>query len=155
MKIMIRSATDSDIPNILELSKALFLDPTSAADRFADPEWPTSESGLRAFTGALRDGFLWVADVDGAIVGFIRAEVAAPLDWRPIKQVELLSFYITPEYRSNGLGAQLVAELEVWAKQQGARTVFVSAYADNGRGLAFYRENGFIDESVTLEKELK
>lgn len=151
---MIRKANHNDIPNVLELSHALFLDPTSASDKFADADWPFSESGRAAFEGAAKEGFLWVAEEDDRVVGFICAEVSPPLEWRPIKRVELLSFYIEPDYRSKGMGAKLVNELLGWAKEHGAVTVFVSAYADNARGIDFYRKMGFKDEATELELEL-
>ena len=151
---MIREAITEDLPQILALSQKLFLDPSSSSDKFADSNWPLSEVGKEAFKGALHDGFLWVTAEDSAVVGFICAEGSPLVDWRPIRRVELLSFYIEPEYRSSGVGAALVQELIKWAKQKEARTVFVSAYADNDKGIDFYRKMGFKDESLQLEKEI-
>ena len=152
---MIREATLSDIPRVLELSKALFLDPSSSSDVYANTEWPMTDVGKEAFEGALQDGFLWVAEAESEVVGFICAEVSPELDWRPIKRVELLSFYITPDHRSEGFGAQLVEKLTEWSKAQGAKLIFVSAYTDNERGIDFYKKMGFHDYAVELEKDLE
>lgn len=152
---MIREATLSDIPRVRTLSQALFLDPSSASDTYANTEWPMTDSGKTAFEGAVQDGFLWVLEVESEIEGFICADVSEPVEWRPIKRVELLSFYITPKHRSGGYGTQLVAELVGWAKVQGAQTIFVSAYTDNVGGIEFYKKMGFHDYSVELEMDLQ
>lgn len=151
---MIREATLNDIPKVCELSKALFLDPSSASDIYADANWPVGDSGKEAFKGALDDGFLWVAEIDSEVVGFICAEMSPLVEWRPIRRVELLSFYINPEQRSKGFGKQLVEKLVDWSRDQGAKTIFVSAYADNERGIDFYKTMGFQDYAVELEREI-
>ena len=150
---MIRQAVNADLPGILRLSRELFLDPSSASDKYANPDWTLSKEGEGAFRETLEKGFLWVCEED-EIVGFICADVAALQDWRPVKRVELVSFYLSPRYRHMGIGTNMVEELFKWAKGMGAKTVFVSAYADNISGIEFYRSVGFIDESLSLEKEL-
>jgi ribosomal protein S18 acetylase RimI-like enzyme len=151
---MIREAVESDLPQILGLSKELFLDPSSASDKYSDADWPMSESGESAFRDTLESGFLWVVEENNKVVGFICADIAYMQKWRPIKRVELISFYIEPDYRSSGVGSSMAEELFKWAKDKGAKTVFVSAYVDNVRGIEFYRNMGFRDESLSLEKEL-
>lgn len=151
---MIRKATEADLPEVLRLSRELFLDPSSASDKYSNPDWPLSKEGEEAFRDTLLKGFLWVLEEDSSIVGFICADLAEEQSWRPIKRVELISFYIEPSFRSAGAGAELVGQLFKWARSTGAKTVFVSAYADNIRGIELYRSMGFVDESLSLEKEL-
>lgn len=151
---MVRQANKSDLEEILKLSNKLFLDESSSSDRYADSEWPFSKGGRRAFQETLEKGFLWVAEKDSKIVGFLCGDLAYFQDWRPIRRAELISFYIEESYRSMGIGSELVDSFFEWVKLKGAKTVFVSAYADNKRGIGFYRKMGFEDESLTLEKEL-
>jgi ribosomal protein S18 acetylase RimI-like enzyme len=154
--VAIRPATKEDLQTVQQLSKALFDDPTSAGDKFSDHSWPISKAGYKAFESSITnpEEALWVA-VDGqAIIGFLCAGPAAPLEWRPVKRVELLSFYVMPTYRNHDIGHQLCLQFFAWARQQKAQTATVSAYADNERGIAFYKKMGFRPESLELEAEL-
>jgi diamine N-acetyltransferase len=154
--VVIRSATEADIPAVQQLSKALFEDSTSASDKFSDHSWSTSDAGYKAFKDSITnpDEAVWLA-VDGdRAVGFLCAGPPEPVEWRPIKRVELLTLYVVPEYRSHGVGHQLCQQFLAWAREQKVTTAMVSAYADNERGIAFYKSLGFKPESLELEIEL-
>jgi GNAT superfamily N-acetyltransferase len=56
--------------------------------------------------------------------------------------------------RSAGIGALLVDEFAAWARDAGASTLQVTAYAANDRALAFYERIGFTPRSVVLARPL-
>jgi ribosomal protein S18 acetylase RimI-like enzyme len=156
-KPYIRRATQADIPAVQQLSLALFRDPTSAGDQYLDDTWPLDDRGRRSFESGLdpkSDGLLLIAEANGRLVGFLSGGIEAPEEYRPIKRSELYSFYVLPELRSQGIGAELTKQFLDWSRQQKAVTAFVEAYADNDRGIAFYKKMGFQPETLRLEIDL-
>lgn len=153
----VREATIEDLAVIQDLSLELFRDPSSSSDKYSDDKWAHDEQGTQYFTNAIqKDGQLClVAEDNGKVVGYLTGEPNEVVDWRPIKTSELGSFYIAPEYRSQGVGAEMVEEFARWSKAQGAVTARVSAYVANQRGIDFYKKVGFAPESVELEMELE
>lgn len=153
--LSIRPATPADIPAVQDLSLRLFEDPSSSSDKFSDHHWPHSDQGRQAFEAGFEpDGLLLVATAGNQIVGYLSAEVAEIVPWRPIKTAEIMSLYLLPEQRGGGLGAQLIEAFFEWGRQQHAMVATVSAYADNASGIKFYQKMGFRPESLKLEIEL-
>ena len=78
-----------------------------------------------------------VAEVDGAVAGFLTVEPAGP------GRVELTRLYVDPERRRGGVGRLLLdAAIDV-ARRAGARSILVNVFADNAVGRGFYEREGF------------
>lgn len=150
-----RQASNEDIPSVQELSYQLFKDQTSSSDKYSDSAWAHDERGRTFFEHTLAQGILVVAEEQGKLVGYLAGGMAEFTDWRPIKRAELMSFYVDPNYRSQGVGRHLTEMFFKWAREQGVDTAMVSAYADNARGIQFYKSMGFKAESLELEIDLK
>lgn len=152
----IRKATIKDLSAIQDLGLGLFRDPSGATEKHADHKWARDERGEKYYAAHIKDPnkLCLVAETDGEVVGYLTGEPNPPVDWRPITTYELESFFVKPEYRSQGAGAEMVKQFAQWAKGNGAVTVRVSAYSANKRGIEFYKKVGFVPESQTLEKEL-
>ncbi|MFF2371970.1 GNAT family N-acetyltransferase [Agromyces sp. NPDC058110] len=86
---------------------------------------------------------VWVAEVDGAVVGWANTSGGRDAD-RP-RDLELEGLYVLDEHHGTGVGQALVdAALE-------GRPAFLWVLDDNPRAQAFYRRNGFApdgDEKV-------
>lgn len=80
--------------------------------------------------------FALVAEVGGAIAGFVLAQVAAD-------QADILSLGVAPSRRRAGLGFQLMAELGRALTVSGARKLYLEVASDNAAALACYRKLGF------------
>lgn len=83
----------------------------------------------------------WVAEVDGAIVGF--AGIGPGRDPGMEESVELYFMYIVPEHRKAGIGTQLLDAtgsdyLWVWEEFKGTRK--------------FYASEGFVPEIVRVTR---
>ena len=107
MGAVVRPATAGDVPLLAAIELA-------AGARFrevgmgsiADDE-PLPEGELRA---AAADGRLWVADLDGVVVGYVLAVLLA--DGAPhLEQVS-----VRPEAGGRGVGEALVRTVEAWAR---------------------------------------
>jgi len=101
--------------------------------------------------------YFLVADRDHEIVGFIfgSEHTSKGLAVIPAGQryLEIDDFYVTPECRSEGIGAGLLAAIEEAASRAGIERFLVySATKDLDRISNFYREQGFKSWYVQLYK---
>lgn len=152
----IREATIEDLATIQGLNKALFDDPTSASDKYADHNWPHSEDGKKLFTESVigDDAVVYLAEDNDKVLGYLEGNICKPESWRPVIETEIVTFYILPEYRSQGIGKRLVDHFKEWSKSKNAKLIRVNAYATNTRGVEFYEEIGFTQHSIILEIDL-
>lgn len=153
----IRRATIKDLPAIQDLGLGLFRDPSGATEKHADHKWAHDERGIKYYTEHIKDPnklCLVAEGKDSSVIGYLTGGPNSLVDWRPIVTYELESFYVSPKYRSNGVGTEMVEKFAHWAKGKGAVTIRVSAYSANQKGIEFYKKVGFVPESLTLEREL-
>ncbi|TQS25595.1 GNAT family N-acetyltransferase [Microbispora sp. KK1-11] len=61
-------------------------------------------------------------------------------------EAELISLWVSPTARGEGVGDRLIREVERWAvMDRAARTLRLSVMPDNGRAIALYERYGFED----------
>jgi ribosomal protein S18 acetylase RimI-like enzyme len=58
---------------------------------------------------------------------------------------ELRSVWVSPQARGRGVGDQLLAAVEGWARQRGAATLKLAVLPGNEPAVALYQRNGFVD----------
>jgi GNAT superfamily N-acetyltransferase len=80
----------------------------------------------------------FVAVVDGRDVGIARGAAHRIGDER-----ELISMWVAPTARRQGIGAQLIDSVAAWAKAAGATALVLGVVADNAPALALYERTGF------------
>lgn len=152
--ITIRLATAQDIATLQELNNELFLD-NQKYDPDLDRGWAKSEKGKEYFTQLLnkKDACVFIAEENEKPIGYL---AAAPQDisYRKSRYLEIENFGVNPGYRSQGIGSLLMKKCLTWAKSHGFQKVYVNAYFSNDRALAFYKNNGFGEIDVSLEREL-
>jgi len=89
---------------------------------------------------ALDKKALWVAWVDGVLVGTVTLDLAMPPN-QP-HRAEVAKLLVRPEARRRGVGRALMAALEVEAAQRGRRLLTLDTRADDA-GEALYRSLGW------------
>lgn len=134
-----------------------------------DPVYTVSaeaEKTMRRFLADLTSSshtFLFVAasvedpeeDAKEEIFGFISGEIREgsytfnPKTWASVDDV-----YVAPEYRSGGVGRELIERVKEWSKKKGASGVSLQVAAANERGRNFYQNLGFREVSVYEVLEL-
>jgi ribosomal protein S18 acetylase RimI-like enzyme len=57
---------------------------------------------------------------------------------------ELRSVWVSPRTRGRGIGDQLIAAVETWARQSGATTLKLAVIPGNEPAIALYQRNGFV-----------
>ena len=97
-----------------------------------------------AYSLAELEGFIcrpsaktWVAEVDGRIIGF----VVANREQRDTGHIVTLD--VVENWRRGGVGTALMNAAEAWAREQGARFVYLETAEDNTAAQNFYRRRGY------------
>jgi GNAT superfamily N-acetyltransferase len=148
--VTIRPATTGDVPQVRALEERWAGEEISIGFQAAD------EALLAGFVG----GCFFVAEEDGAIVGFVLAlakddDRSAAVVPAGARYLEIEDLYVAPGHRSGGVGARLVDAAEAWARSSGIRhLVAYSSTRDVDRVLRFYRSRGFHSWSVQVHREL-
>lgn len=155
MGIIIRAAKIEDLKSVQDLNHGLFIHDQKWISHLI-MEWPYGEEGKTYFEDGIlgRDGACFVAELDGAVIGYIRGAIVHSEGYRDVKQAELANMYIDDEYRRQGVGESLVGVFTRWCKEQGAERIFVEASSGNDRAITFYEKGGFEPASLRLEKDI-
>jgi ribosomal protein S18 acetylase RimI-like enzyme len=118
---------------------------------------PDAEKVMRRFLADLSGSShscLFVAEIEGEIVGFLSGELREgspafePKTWAAVEDI-----YVVPARRSLGIGRALVEECYKWARERGADGVSLQVAAGNTRARKFYGRLGFHEVSVYEIKE--
>lgn len=149
MSVLVRMACMGDLAGVIELERGVG----------EAPHWGEEEYAEIVRGGGLRR-CLFVAELDGGVVGFAVGKVVAGL-------AELESVAVRADARRSGVGRKLCAavvqwcrredsgavELEVRAKSVGAIALYVRlGFVEVGRRRAYYREPN--DDAVLMRLEL-
>ncbi|MBN8549369.1 MAG: GNAT family N-acetyltransferase [Deltaproteobacteria bacterium] len=154
--MQIRTAQSSDLDQVLMLSQQGF-DYDEQFDPTLNMQWSQSNEA-RVYFGAKidsEDALLIVAVRDSEIVGYLAAGCKTSEPYRqPSRLAELEVMFVAETFRNKGVGRQLTNEFFRWATGKGCQRAKVVASAGNIRAAKFYRDNGFQDYTVALEKEI-
>jgi len=155
MVIKIRKANSNDWKTIQSLNNEVFQNDKNN-DSDLDLNWPYSNKGIKYYK-SLSDGTYGnclVAEINGQAVGYV-ALVIKDFGWRKSKYIEIENIGVSPDFRSKGIGEKLMKASEEWAKGQGAARLYVEAFWENKRAIKYYKNNGFVEICVGLEKVIK
>ena len=118
---------------------------------------PDAEKVMRRFLADLSSSShscLFVAEMDGEVVGFLSGELREgspafkPKTWAAVEDI-----YVVPDHRSLGVGRALFEESRKWARHRGAAGVSLQVATGNTRARKFYEALGFREVSVYQVKE--
>ncbi|MEK6275171.1 MAG: GNAT family N-acetyltransferase [Actinomycetota bacterium] len=132
----VREAAEADFP-VLEELVAAYLDEHWARP-YPPPPLPDSY---------LREGRVVVTEADDAVVGMAKGELR-----EGVGHVSLV--YVRPEARGQGGGKELVRDLVVYFREQGAEHVSLNVELPNEEALVYWRRLGFTDYRRSLLTEL-
>ena len=97
---------------------------------------------------------VYVAELDGTIIGFVHAETYRLLYSEAM--VNILGIAVDSQYRRHGAGKALLHQVENWAKSMGINTVRLNSGAARKEAHRFYEAMGYCDrkEQVRFIKAL-
>ncbi len=132
-------------------------------ERGLAPDLPPGAEVARRYTEAMlrrcavHKGRIYVAEVGGELVGFVCVlgrVLEGSSDERPTPHALIGELYVAEAHRGRGLGRELLRHAEAHAESLGVRRVRVQVLAGNGMARALYRDFGFRERLVELEKPL-
>ena len=166
MTVVIRSPISADAPRLAEAWTAFgryyaALDPTL----FQVPDEDGLEGWIRtALEGPPDEDREWlVADLDGAVQGYVQAEIARPgpdARWELLADLSqpvlrVLALFVFEGDRREGIATELMRTIEVWAKERGATRAFLNTYARSPSAVPFYEQGmGYLPNITGYWKQL-
>ncbi|MGW5479464.1 GNAT family N-acetyltransferase [Streptomyces sp. NPDC004008] len=154
LETVVRRARQTDLEGLVACSNALAED---AGTR--DPSIHVGrprDFGPARFAAAMDDPsrLLLVADRGEQVVGHLMGTLTEGTAMRPVEVATLVSMYVQPSHRRDGLGARLVGQFSAWAKESGAAPAEVTAHSGDAEAIRLYERNGFASQPVTLRAPL-
>ena len=86
-----------------------------------------------------------VAEADGEVVGNVLVSVERGV---ATDHIGILSIVIADGWRDVGIGSEMVAGAQAWARERGLRKVSLGVFPDNERAIAVYERRGFVREGL-------
>ena len=156
----IREAVLSDLEKIQDLNQQIFLAEMEVGGRGWNPEYPYQQKAIDGFKQSIRKegGYAaFVFEVDGDVVAYMTLlfKPAAQIIHRVgIDLAEINTFCVDKNFRGRGIGKQMLAKAEDWAKEKGANQMSVGTGAANKAARGLYESFGFEGFEVTYEMAL-
>jgi ribosomal protein S18 acetylase RimI-like enzyme len=138
MDATIRNARIEDLDALTALLRQLF---SIEADFAVDAE--RQRRGLSLMLdGCLKHRCVKVAEVDGEVVGMVTAQLLiSTAEGGPVALIE--DMVVDSRHRGRGVGRQLMAAIEAWARQREASRLQLLADRTNFSALDFYDKIGW------------
>jgi GNAT superfamily N-acetyltransferase len=145
----IRRAVPADVPHLVEL-----------IGYGALPGQHEEPSDLEAYQKALAEiqatthGDIFVADLDGEVVGLCQVVVFRHFQRQGGLCAEIESMHVHPDHRSNGIGARLLAAAVEAARDAGCYRVQLTSNLQRTDAHRFYERQGFVPSHVGFKRLL-
>jgi diamine N-acetyltransferase len=157
--MVIRKAVSGDYDALCEL-----IDQVDAIHRnklpwmYQKPEGPVRDKKLIDDLIANETIGLFVAEIDGLLLGFIHAavrEAPAYSVFRQRRYVLIDNIAVKEGAQHKGIGRALMKTACQWAAEKGATAVDLHVYYFNEEAVSFYRNLGFDSVRLFMSKSLK
>ena len=97
---------------------------------------------------------LVIAEELGNVIGFGVGAIRLAPTYLEIKKVGLITHInITPEKRRNGVGRQIVNELEIWFSKNKVDSIELEALVNNESGVRFWEMLGYKKNLIKMQKK--
>ncbi len=103
------------------------------------------------------DGLVLVAELDGAVVGFVtvwRRFRSSEPDDDPREHGFVSDLVVAAAHRGQGIGRALLRAAEIRARDAGAQTLRLWVKAGNATARSLYAAEGFVESEICLEKSI-
>jgi aminoglycoside 6'-N-acetyltransferase I len=151
--VQIRAAKPSDKAVLGQMRHALW--PDSSVEHHEEELVPI----LAGKSPGIMPLVYFVAEENGAVVGFVEVglrSTADGCDWtRAVGYIE--GWYVAGSHRRRGVGAQLIAAAENWAREQGCTEMASDTQSDNAQSLQAHLRLGYeiAERSILFRKSLR
>ncbi|AKM79816.1 MAG: GCN5-related N-acetyltransferase [Candidatus Beckwithbacteria bacterium GW2011_GWB1_47_15] len=152
--VKIRKAKLKDWKKIQKLNHEIFT-ANSRFDPFFNPDWEFTRAGTKYLKEITSDKKFCclIAEIDGKPAGYLNGKKKA-FFYRTRSVAELENIGVLPQYRSQKVGARLIAAFKSWCRQNNLRTLQVNCYYKNTRAIKFYRRLNLKPLDITFEGKI-
>lgn len=148
MRLIIRAAEETDLPEILALYGQLGMDAgTVLTVAQARPIWQRIKS--------YPDYQLWVAEVDGAIQGVMALLIMDNLGHLGAPSAVVEDIVVRENFRGRGIGREMLRFAMQHAQEKGCYKLALSSHKDRQDAHRFYENLGFQKHGYSFLVELK
>jgi GNAT superfamily N-acetyltransferase len=96
---------------------------------------------------------LVATDAADSALGFVQVELR-PETFGRAPEAYVSALVVGGGSEGRGVGRALMAAAETWARERGALRVALDVFATNHAARAFYERIGYLEDSLTLSKQL-
>jgi ribosomal protein S18 acetylase RimI-like enzyme len=152
--LTVRNAEIEDLENIKILNTRIFSS-NIKWDEDTIENFASTEQGEKYYIEAIKrkDGCFLICEENGEMFGYANGGDKKEIG-RNSKYFEIDNIGVVPEKRKAGIGGILLDEITDWAKKQGFQKIYLNCYAKNTTALDFYKQNGYEEIDICLEKVL-
>ena len=159
MTIEIRKGTKEDIPKIKECLVDSWVEHARQEPELLDEEKMRQSDIEGYYTKCFEDpnnSFVLIAEEDGKLVGFQRADVKEiPEFFKNNKILYLDDAYVLPEFRRKGIATKLIVDAERIAKDMDIKRIQSRVYTFNKPTQELLKSLGYRSPHATWDKVLK
>ena len=118
---------------------------------YADELWPQAR-----FDNAISDRQLFVAKIDGSVVGYVLVKISNYDFPGHVKRRVLLvdELCVDEAKRNQGIGTEMMVDIRAIARAFGCTDLQLGVYPQNNEALAFYQKCGFRIRSIDMHMKL-
>lgn len=144
MNIKIRKANLNDLKDIQGLSQKLIEYENSICKNYytISLDWSFSNDGKKFFEEAIENYYVYVAEVNDKIVGYMTGYICNHDSSKNYKAMELSNLFVLEEYRNFGIGTQFINIFKKLCKENNINYFKVFVLSDNGDSIKFYKKHG-------------
>lgn len=140
VQTIIRNASESDIPSMLDIYNEIILN-TTAIFQY---DVHTLEMRAAWFAQKQKENFpVFVAEENNMVVGF--STFGQFRNWQAYKHSVENSVYVKADQRGKGIGKLLLQPLIDAAKERKLHTIIAGIVADNEASIALHKQFGFVE----------
>jgi ribosomal protein S18 acetylase RimI-like enzyme len=153
--MLIRRATQADAPAILALVPRL-------VSSFTPPSWrePAAMTATdldvvaEAISSTGEDPAMFVAEIDGAVIGFIHVRSLEDY-YRRRKHGHVADLVVADGHEGRGIATALLTKAEEWSRGQDYDWMTLGVFEQNVRAEQLYRKLGYGRDVIRLLKPLR
>jgi GNAT superfamily N-acetyltransferase len=139
--MQVRAALPVDVPRLLSLIRRYW-----DCEGIAGFEALRVELVLQRLLAEPALGLIWVAESQGALVGYLIVVLVMSVEHRGLMG-EIDEFFVLPEARSRGTGSQLLRAAEAALVRRGCVRLQLQLGTANSAARAFYEQRGYAPRS--------
>lgn len=139
----IRKAKKQDVKDIQDLRYLLAKHDKSLGLDIVETEWGYTEVGKKDLEYFLNEQYIYVAEENEKIVGFITAEIFKKKAWYTVQLGSINNIFVLEEYRNQGIGKALMKTAIEALKEAGITNIQLDTYNKNSNSIKFYEGLGF------------